>query len=241
MNNTSATARDRWEFEKLVGFDATSRPMSPTGGMKLGLASVIAAVVAVAPSLAAADDIGADPNDSGKVTAIRKGVKEIDLGGIFVLSYNKSGDTATNTRVSTLGGIGFQYFINKNASVGATALFNYDRVDASSYSTAFGGMVFSSLHARLGLGAFLRPTIGLGFLTGSLNSEITPGMLATASQVAFLVRVAMPFAYFPSPRVVLQAGPEINIQIGSATPDGGMGQSFTTVAGGFGVNAGYAF
>ncbi len=197
------------------------------------------ALAAAAP--ASADDIGGNPNDSGKVTNIRKGVKELDVGGIFVLSYNKSGNGEAQTRMSTLGGAGFQYFINNNISAGANVLFNYDRQSSTTYSTAFGGTVFGSLHVRLGLGAFLRPTLGAGVLVGNLNSEVTPGMVSRASQVAGLVRIAMPFAYFPSRRVVLQAGPEINLSIGNVTPDGGESQSFTTVAGGFGVNVGYAF
>jgi hypothetical protein len=190
--------------------------------------------------VASADTVGADPNDPGKVTAIGKGVKEIDLGGIFVLSYAKAGDGEAVTRISTLGGAGFQYFINNNISAGANFLFSYDKVGDAS-STAFGGTAFASAHARLGLGAFLRPTIGIGALFGTQQLDLGGGMVAEASQTSLLVRLAMPFAYFPSKRVVLQAGPEINISIGNVTPDGGESQSFTNVAGGFGVGVGYAF
>jgi hypothetical protein len=207
--------------------------------MKHRLALVIALLAAAPPAYA--DDIGGNPNDAGKVTAIRKGVAEIDLGGVFVLSYAKAGDGAAQTRISTLGGAGFQYFINNNLSAGANFLFNYDRQSATTYSTAFGGTVFGSLHVRLGLGAFLRPTFGAGLLIGNQNSEVTPGMVLRASQVAGLVRLALPFAYFPSRRVVLQAGPELDVSIGNVTPDGGEAQSFTSVTGGFGVSAGYAF
>jgi hypothetical protein len=198
-------------------------------------------LLALATAPAAADSIGAEPNDPGKVTAIHKGVKELDAGGIFVLSYNKSGDAEANTRISTLGGAGFQYFLKDNLSVGATVLFNYDRVSATASSQSFGGAVFGSLHVRLGLGAFLRPTFGAGVLVGNLDSEAVPGMVTRASQVAGLVRLALPFAYFPSRRVVLQAGPELDVIVGNVTPDGGDAQSFTTVSGGFGVSAGYAF
>jgi hypothetical protein len=190
---------------------------------------------------AAADTLGANPRDPGKVTHVQKGVKEIDLGGIFVLTHNKSGDAESTTRISTLGGVGFQYFFKDNLSAGATFLASYDRQSAESYSTAFGGALFASLHARLGLGAFLRPTIGFGALFGSQKTEITPGQLMSASQVSGLIRIALPFAYFPGSRVVLQAGPEIDISVGQTTPDGGEGQSFTTVSGGFGVSAGYVF
>jgi hypothetical protein len=195
----------------------------------------------LAPSIVHADGIGADPNDPGRVTFIGKGAKEIDTGGLLVLSYNKAGNGEASTRVSTLGGVGFQYFINNNVSAGANVLFNYDRLSPTTYSTGFGGTVFASLHVRLGLGAFLRPTFGLGALFGDQHREVTPGMVLEASQVAALVRIGLPFAYFPSRRVVLQAGPEINVLVGNVTPMMGEAQSFTSIAGGFGVNAGYAF
>jgi len=190
---------------------------------------------------AAADSIGANPQDRGSVTAIRKGVKEIDLGGIFVLSHNKAGDGEGTTKLSTIGGLGFQYFVSDNVSVGGTVLASYDKQSETTHSSRFGGMVFGSFHARLGLGAFLRPTLGVGLLAGNTSTELAPGMHAVSSQFAGLVRVALPFAYFPSRRIVLQAGPELDFEIGRITPDGGDGMSFTTLTGGFGVGAGYAF
>jgi hypothetical protein len=209
-------------------------------GMKLH-ALVAALSIPAVTSLGHADTLGAEPNDYGKVTHITKGVKEIDLGGIFVLSHSKVGDGEGSTRVSSLSGIGFQYFINDNFSAGATALFGYDRLSSDSYSTGFGGMAFASLHVRLGLGAFLRPLIGAGVLVGNLSTETAPGMTSSASQVSGLVRIGLPFAYFPSKRVVLQAGPELDVSVGSTNPDVGDSQSFTTVTGGFGVSVGYAF
>jgi hypothetical protein len=95
---------------------------------------------------------------------------------------------------------------------------------------------------RLGLGAFFRPTLGLGALFGTREVDAGTGMVAEFSQVAFLARIGLPFAYFPSKRVVLQAGPEINVSIGSFKADGASeGTSFTTVAGGFAVGVGYVF
>jgi hypothetical protein len=206
--------------------------------MKLWLALPL--VCGLAP-IAAADTLGANPNDYGKITHITKGVKEIDLGGIFVLSHSKTGDAEGTTRVSSLSGLGFQYFINDNFSAGGTALFGYDRLSSNTYSTGFGGMAFASLHLRLGLGAFLRPLIGGGLLVGSLSTETAPGMTSSASQISGLVRIGIPFAYFPSRRIVLQAGPEVAISVGSTTPDAGDSQSFVSITGGFGVSAGYTF
>jgi hypothetical protein len=189
---------------------------------------------------ARADEVGANPNDPGKVTAIAKGVKEIDLGGLFVFSYDKVEDTSV-TKLTTLGGLSFQYFINANLSAGVTGLFAYDKVGEQS-ATSFGGVLFGSFHVRLGLGAFFRPTLGLGALFGSREIDSGMGTVAKLSQTAFLARIGLPFAYFPSKRVVLQAGPEFNIEIGSFKADGASeGTSFTTVAGGFGVAVGYVF
>ena len=134
--------------------------------------------------------------------------------------------------MSTLGGGSFQYFINNNLSVGANALFSYDKVGDVS-STAFGGTAFGSLHLRLGLGAFLRPTLGIGALFGTSQADLGGGAVLEADQTSLLVRVALPFAYFPTKRIVLQAGPELNVSIGNVTPKmGGESQSFTNIASG---------
>jgi hypothetical protein len=206
--------------------------------MKLPLA-----LIAVLATTAQADTIVGDQNEYGKVTKIKKGVKELDLGGMFVLSHSKSGEGEGQTRVTSLGGPGFQVFINDNVSVGGTILVGLELAGSDQKTLSFGGSVHGQLHMRLGLGAFLRPTLAAGFLVGSQDTEITPGMKVSASQNAFLVRLALPIAYFASKRVLLQAGPELNMLFGSVTPDGvmGGGQSFTTIAGGFGVNAGYVF
>lgn len=197
-------------------------------------------IVLAASAPAHADDVG-PATDAGSVTNIRKGVKELDLCGTFLFSSTRSGDADAVSRVSSLGGPSFQYFINNNVSVGANALFSYDQVGDAS-STAFGGTAFGSLHIRLGLGAFLRPTLGVGALVGTSQVDLGGGMVAEADQASLLIRAALPFAYFPSKRVVLLAGPELNVSVGSVTPKaGGDSQSFTNIASGFGVGIGYAF
>src|SRR5512139_2730156 len=119
--------------------------------------SLLVLSVLVVVAEARADEVAANPNDPGAVTSVGRGVKEIDLGGIFVLSVDKVGDEST-TKLSTLGGLGFQFFLNQNVSLGATGLFSYDKVGDATSATSFGGVAFGSLHVRLGLGAFFRPT-----------------------------------------------------------------------------------
>ena len=100
------------------------------------MTKVLALLPLLVASTAAADTIGANPNDPGKVTHIEKGVKELNLGGIFVYSVDKVEDTTTS-RFSALGGPGFQYFFNANVSAGAQGLISYDKVgDASAVSAA---------------------------------------------------------------------------------------------------------
>lgn len=199
------------------------------------------ALVLALTSSARADVVGADPSDPGRVTGIQKGVSEIDLSGLGVFTYDKQGD-ASNTRLSMLLGLGYQYFINNNFSAGAQFLFDYDRVSSNISATTLGGALFASAHVRLGLGAFLRPTLALGALFGNRELDTgVGGIVVEAKQSVFLTRIMLPFAYFPSKRVVLQAGPEIDMSFGSFTPDGGDSTSFTSIAGGFSVGVGYAF
>jgi hypothetical protein len=191
-------------------------------------------------SPALADTVGANPNDPGTVTYIDKGVKELTLGGIFVYSVDKVEDTTTS-RFSTLGGPGFAYFFSPNVSVGAQGLISYDKVGDAS-ATTFGGVLTGALHVRLGLGLFFRPSLGLGALFGSREIDDGTGTIAKLNQTAFLARIGLPIAYFASKRFFLQAGPEVNIEIGSFKADGAdEGISFTTIAGGLAVGVGYVF
>ena len=197
------------------------------------------ALASTTPALA--DNIGADPNDAGRVTGIGKGVSEIDLGALGVFTYDKQGD-ASNTRLSMLFSAGYQYFLKANLSVGAQFLFDYDRASDAISATTLGGTVSASLHVRLGLGAFLRPTLALGALVGNRELDTgVGGVVIEAKQTSFLTRIQFPFAYFASKRVVLQAGPEIDMSFGSYKPDNASSQSFTSIAGGFSVGIGYAF
>ncbi len=197
-------------------------------------------LVLLLPSLARADTLYADPNDPGKVTHIRKGVWEIDTGALGVLSVDKLGDMSI-TRLSTDFSAQVHYFLRDNISVGGEALFDWDDSGDGTSATTFGGAVDATVHLRLGLGAFFRPGIAIGALFGHRNIPMGTGTVDEASQVGVITRLALPIAYFASPRFLLQAGPQINITVGSFTPTGGDAQSFTRIAGGFAVGFGYVF
>jgi hypothetical protein len=192
------------------------------------------------PSLARADEVYMNPNDPGKVTAIGRGVWEIDLGGLGVLT-NDSDSGTTVTRLSTDFSGALHYFLKDNVSVGVEGLFDYDSIGGGNNSITGGAAADVAVHLRLGLGAFFRPGIAVGALFGNRNTMVAAGTLAQATQVAFVTRIQLPIAYFASRRFLLQAGPQLNVQLGSYTPMGGDAVGFTRIAGGFAVGVGYVF
>jgi hypothetical protein len=197
-------------------------------------------VLAVGPPAARADWAGAQPNDAGTVTHIEKGVKELDVGALGILSSDSQSDV-TATRVSGDVSATFAYYVRNGVSVGGTVLFDYDSPSDVSSSTAFGGTVDATVHARLGFGAFFRPGLSLGMLFGNQNQASTPGLVMQASEVGFIARLRLPLAYFVNQRFLLQAGPQLDLITGTYTPTTGDAQSFTRIAGGFAIGAGYVF
>lgn len=205
----------------------------------------IAHVLPFVPALALAaparaDNLNANPYEPGRVTAVEKGVWEIDLGGLAVLSSD-SASGASVTRVSTDFSGGVSYFLRKNISVGVVGLANYTDDGGGTTAQTFGAAVQGAIHLRLGLGAFFRPTLGVGMLFGTLTSPASPGMLVDADELGVIARIQLPIAYYASERWLLQAGPQLDLTAGSYSVAGGMSQSFTRAAGGFAVGVGYAF
>jgi hypothetical protein len=219
----------------LRGSKLVAAGISPDArGMKLAIVPVLL--------LCATARADIDPNDPNPVTRIERGVSELDVGALGVLTYNSTNNNST-TQVSLLFGLGYQYFLGNNLSLGANFLIDYDRENSNISAHAYGGDLFAAAHLRLGLGAFFRPSIGLGLLFGSAEEDTgIAGIVVKQSETAFLLRLQFPFAYFPSRRIVLQAGPEIDMLFGSFTPDGGGDSTgFTQISGGFGIGMGYAF
>jgi len=202
--------------------------------------ALVIALIALAPLAARADTMYGDQNEPGRITAIEKGVWELDVGGLAVLSRDQEGD-ASVSRFSTDFSAGVQYYVKRNLSVGVVGLFDYENAGGGVRATTGGAAVQAAVHLRLGLGAFFRPTLGVGALFGNRQSPAGTGMVTEASQVGLITRLQLPVAYFTSHNWVLQAGPQLNVTVGSYTPTGAMSQSFTRIAGGFAVGLGRAF
>jgi hypothetical protein len=196
--------------------------------------------LAVLASSARADNLNGNSYDSGRVTGVQKGVWEIDLGGLAVLSSDQVNDTSV-TRISTDFSAAVSYFIRKNVSVGVAALADWTQDGDGTEARTFGAALQGALHLRLGLGAFFRPGLGVGVLFGTRTMPAAPGMLVDADQVGVIARLQLPIAYYATTRVLLQAGPQFDLTAGSYSVAGGMSQSFTRTAGGFAVGVGYAF
>lgn len=193
------------------------------------------------PTLARADQLYGDRDERGRITKIGRGVWEIDLGALGVLTTDHQGD-ATVTRLSSDLAAGVHYFIHNNVSVGVVGLFDYASAGEGNVARTFGGAVDATLHLRLGLGAFFRPGLALGILGGTRDlPAAADGTIMQATQVAFVTQIKLPLAYFVSDRLLLQAGPQLDIEAGGYTPMGGDRVSFTRIAGGFAVGVGYAF
>ncbi|MEO8706655.1 MAG: hypothetical protein ABI867_41905 [Kofleriaceae bacterium] len=207
--------------------------------MRITLASLVLASSFV-PSLAIADDVERNPNDPGKVTRIKKGVWEASASALGVLSSATEGDT-TSTRFSTDGALTISRFVRDNVSIGVSVLGSYATVGGNDFSVQGGAALVSNLHLRLGLGAFFRPGIAIGGLFGSHNTPLMSGLSQQDTEVGFIARLQLPIAYFTSKRFNIHAGPQLNFTAGSITPEGKDPISFTRLAGGFAIGAGYVF
>ena len=219
-----------------AGGDAPWSDARPLRAPTLVLASVlvVAAPAVRADSLDCADDPDA-------ITSIGPGVSELSLGALALVAYHGEGDQTT-TRVNMLLGLGYERAIYTNVSVGGQILLSRDRTSDATRSLAFGGAATGTYHVRLGFNAFLRPTLALGLLFGNHHRDIgTGGLVMEASQTAFLTRLQLPLAYYPSQRVVLQAGPELDLELGHVDRGHGESSSYTTLASGFAVGLGYVF
>lgn len=197
--------------------------------------------VSLAPTAARADDLGPDGNDYGKVTRIRAGVWEADVGALAVLAFDKDGDAQT-TRLSGDVSIGVQRFVRDNFSVGVAFLANYVN-DAESSAIQLGGALLGTLHWRLGQGAFLRPQLALGVLGSQREIPMAdqPNLVEEVPQIAGVARVRLALAYFASRNWVLEAGPQINTTVGTYQPSGADRHTYTQVSGGFSIGVGRAW
>jgi hypothetical protein len=184
----------------------------------------------------AAREVAAAPEYS----RIDRGVWEIDVGALGVFSFDRQNGMSVS-RLSTDFNVALSYFIRDDVSVGVQALVAYDDTGDGATALTYGGALDAAVHLRLGLGAFFRPGIAIGALFGNRDVPVAAGTFQQVSQAGAIARLGLPIAYFASQRVLLEAGPEIDVTFGSYSLPDGTSQGFTRAAGGFAVGVGYIF
>jgi hypothetical protein len=208
--------------------------------MRPSLLSSILFASVLSSSFAHADDLGSNPNDPGKITRIRKGVWEVDFDALGVLSSSTQNST-TATRFSTDGAATISRFVRDNLSVGVSILGSYDTIGGNDYSILGGAALVTNVHMRLGMGAFFKPGVAVGVLVGNHNTPLMSGLTEQDTQIGLIARLQLPIAYFVGRRFMIQAGPQLDFTAGNITPTGKPAQTFTQLAGGFAIGAGYLF
>ena len=178
--------------------------------------------------------------DDHAFTSIDRGVWQIDLGAIGVFSSDSASGMSA-TRLSTDLTAALSYYVVNNVSVGVQGLLAYDDAGDGATALTYGGAVAAAVSLRLGLGAFFRPGIALGGLFGHRDLPIAGGTFQSAAQTSFIARLQLPIVFFASTRILLEAGPELDVTIGSYGLPDGTSQSFSRTAGGFAVGVGYIF
>jgi hypothetical protein len=200
--------------------------------------SLAVAAVTLLASTASAGSLG--PDEGPGITDLERGVFELDVGALAVFAHESQGDVSS-TQLSTAFSGSVSYFVKRNVSVALTGIFAYDSRGDDNTALTLGGTVGAAVHLRLGQGAFFRPGVAVGALLGNRELPVGAMTVEEASQTVFLTRLSLPLAYFIGRRVVLQAGPQLDVQLGSYEPTAGDAQSFTRLNGGFAIAAGYAF
>jgi len=180
---------------------------------------------------------------------VRGGTMELGLGGLFLMNYDKIGDSES-FRVSVRGGLSFAYFLRRALSLrielaGGYYKANDDTTNADESSFQVDAMINYYLHISRGM--FWKPGIGLGFRFGNrfASVDVPPAttISSRASVIGGHVRFDLGLAFFSSPRFNLKAGPEFFLSFGSVNPDDPAAESdgFVRLDAGFSLGAYFVF
>jgi len=203
----------------------------------LGLVLGLCATHAVT---AHADQLGSRRYQSGAITRINKGVKQLALESTWVLTFDQQGD-ASAFRTNTVIGAAFRYFLKDNLGLSLRGGFSY-RKAGDSADKGFLGAMWANYYVRLGEGMFFSPGVGAGFVNSGRETPVGGGILEHSDVVAGVAGVEFMLAVYIGPRFHLLAGPEFLYSIGKATPSqGGEGSGFSSLDGTLKIGMGYSF
>ncbi len=190
-------------------------------------------------------ELGAGSGSGGVVTSLGKGLKELGFESMYVLHYDKAGES-DSFRGTFIGGGTFRYYMIRNLSLGINANFLYRKVssgDNSAGDLGFLGTVNVAYNASLGGGLFIRPLLGVGGSFAKRTATVGTQDPARASVFGGAGRVGLGLAFYASRRFKLHAGPEALLHFGKSKPDteGFDAESFFAIDGAFNVGLTYVF
>ncbi len=189
-------------------------------------------------------------NNSGVVSGLGAGLKDLGVESIFVVGYDKVGDADGQLRATVVGSAAFNYFLLKNFSLGLSAGVLYKHASQGDLSGSdLGGIatVNAAYNVPLGGGLFLRPMLGAGGFYTKRDATVPaldPDDLIRSTVAGGVGRAGLGLAFYASPRFMLRAGPEAVVQFGTnspAKPEHGDAQSFAGVDAAFSVSMSYVF
>jgi hypothetical protein len=216
---------------------------------RVSLAAIIATMTLAGS--AQADMIGPGQGSIGHVTAVGKGVKELGVESMFVMSSTSvaeskadAKDDSSSMRLTFTGGAVFRYFLAKNLPIGLHVGGLYRSASASAggadLSTVtdkgFIGTVGADYLVSLSRGMFLVPGFSVGgFFTtaehkspaSTIGTTTTPESTDRYGQSGFAVRAGLGLTYYASPHFTLSARPEALVLLGSSKLTESGGQTVT--------------
>jgi hypothetical protein len=207
--------------------------------MKARCSAFLLIMILPAPALADTLESGAD--NSGTITRIGKGVKELGFDSMLVVGYDKTGE-ASSLKATLLAGPTFRYFIRDNLSLAVNGSFLFKSASAGDLGgqTDIGGLgtISAGYYASLGRGMFLEPLIGVGGFFGNRTIGKDPAALRS-SIFGGTGRAGLGLVFYPSSHFNLHAGPEAVVSFGKSSA--GTGEGFLSMDAGFNVGMTYVF
>lgn len=204
------------------------------------IAAVITAVIlTAAPTDSHAQSTATSRKYDG-INRIAKGVTDIGLDNLWILSFQEQDDAST-FRMSLTSGITARRFIKDNIAVGVNV--SGFRRQFGETETEMGAMasLVANYYARLGSGMFVAPGIGVGGMFGTREQPTMTGLLNESTVVGGTLSLSLPLAFYAWKTFNVRAGLSMLVAAGSATPENGESTTFVTVDGGFNVGFGYYF
>jgi hypothetical protein len=210
--------------------------------MRLVIGGVVLSLLSLSFN-ARADTLSPGSNDSGVVSNISKGVKELAVESMLVVGYDKIGDASALRAVALAGGT-FRYFVANNVALSLNANFLYRKSGTDQFGQVdLGGLALISAgyYASLGGGLFIVPQLGVGgTYAGRTLGEDPKAVRSTI--IGGNGDLGLALAFYPSHHFSVRAGPDALLTVGSVKENvSGTSTSLLSLDAGFKIGMSYVF